>query len=73
MKKLTFGGFLIGLFPFLQFIEGSFEEYLKRLENPQVCSNLVIYFCFFLNILNNVFQIHYSVRLALQCMEEFLL
>lgn len=72
MKKLTFGGFLIGLFPFLQFIEGSFEEYLKRLENPQVCSNLVIYSVFF-NILNNVFQIHYSVRLVFQCREEFLL
>lgn len=47
VKKVTFDGFLIGLFPFLQFIEGSFEEYLKRLENPQVCSNLVIYFFFF--------------------------
>lgn len=27
---------------FLQFIEGPFEDYLKRLENPQVCSNLFL-------------------------------
>jgi len=29
---------------FEAFIEGSFEEYLKRLENPQECSDSVILF-----------------------------
>lgn len=39
-----FDVFLIDfLFFFFQFVEGSFEEYLKRLENPQVCSNLTFF------------------------------
>ena len=59
--------FVIDFFLFLQFIEGSFEEYLKRLENPQVCSNLLTCISVFY-MLNNVFKIHYE-RLVLQCME----
>ena len=69
MKKVTFDGFLIGLFPFLQFIEGSFEEYLKRLENPQVCSNLVIYFfSFFITVWGEYYSVGRSFLRHSSCL-----